>query len=143
KRAKVKQDEAYLKFRGKQLKRFNDLLASGSIEARLVDEQEDRYEAALEAKNASQEAVKAAVAEQKDAKAKVVQANADLEEAKAKIKVAESELEHAKVMLNFATIRAPFDGVITFRDDRLAKGAFVRAATSSSAGAPLLSLQHT
>lgn len=141
-KAKVKQDDAYLKFRDKQLKRFNDLLASGSIEARLVDEQEDRYTAALEAVNASREAVKAAIAEQEDSAAKVIQAKADLKEAEAKIKVANAEQEHAKAMLDFAIIRAPFDGVITYRSELLAKGAFVRAATGGSS-TPLLTLQHT
>lgn len=141
--AKVQQDRAYLKFREKQLKRFQDLLASGSIEARLVDEQEDRYEAAREALTASEEAVNAAKAQKEASIAKVEQANADLAEALAKIKVAESAKDHDAAMLSFAKRRAPFDGVITYRNERLAKGAFIRAAEGGSAGSPpLLTLQH-
>lgn len=140
-KAKVKQDTAYVHFRKKQLDRFVSLLNSGSIEARLVDEQEDRYEAAKEAVNASTEAVNAAIAQEKASKARVNQAEEDVKEAEAKILVAKAELEHAKAMLSFATIYAPFDGVITFRNERLAVGAFVRAAEGGSS--PLLSLQHT
>ncbi|HEY7312831.1 MAG TPA: efflux RND transporter periplasmic adaptor subunit [Gemmataceae bacterium] len=138
-RAKVKQDEAYLKFRTKQLKRFQDLLASGSIEARLVDEQEDRYEAALDARDASQEAVKAAIAEQKDALAKVVQAKADLKEAERKIDVAKAEWDYAKSMLSYSTVRAPFDGVIVRRN--VDPGFFVQNAGNGHA-TPLLRIER-
>ncbi|HEY7312778.1 MAG TPA: efflux RND transporter periplasmic adaptor subunit [Gemmataceae bacterium] len=141
--AKVSQDQAYLKFRKKQLDRFNDLLRTGSIEARLVDEQEDRYEAATDALTASREAVNAAMAQKEASIARVEQANADLEEAKAKIKVANSAKDHDEAMLSFAKIYAPFDGVITYRNERLAKGAFIRAAEGgSTTSPPLLTLQH-
>jgi RND family efflux transporter MFP subunit len=46
-------------------------------------------------------------------------------------------------MLKFPKRYAPFVGVSTYRNERLAKGAFVRAATGGAAATPLLTLQHT
>ncbi|HWG43553.1 MAG TPA: efflux RND transporter periplasmic adaptor subunit [Gemmataceae bacterium] len=141
--AKMKSDKAYLVFREAQAKRFQELLKERSIDARLVDEQEDRREAAFEAVNASFEAVNAAKAQRESAEAKITQAEADLEEAEQKVKVTKAELDHARAMLGFATIKAPFDGIITFRKDGFDPGTFIRAATGSSSFVPLLTLQHT
>lgn len=140
-KARNKQDVAYLKFRAKQKKRYEDLLASGSIEARLVDEQEDHYDAAVEAVNASREAINAAAASIKFNEAKILQAGADLKEAQAKVKVAQAELDDAKVMEQFSRLVAPFDGVITFRKDTFDVGTFVRAASPGTSPAPLLTVQ--
>ena len=141
--AKLSSDKAYLKFRHKQLVRYQDLLHERSIDARLVDEQEDRREAALEAVNASQEAVHAAEAQLKSMAAKIEQAKADWEEAKGMVEVAKAELDRAAAMVEFSTIEAPFDGVITFRDQGFNEGAFIRAATAGGSATPLLTLQHT
>jgi HlyD family secretion protein len=141
--ARWKSDKAYLVFREAQAKRFQELLKERSIDARLVDEQEDRREAAFEAVNAAFEAVNAATAQKESAEAKIAQAEADLEEAKQKIEVVKAELSHAQAMLDFATIKAPFDGIITFRKDGFDAGTFIRAATGSSSFTPLLTLQHT
>ncbi len=120
--ARWKSDKAYLVFREAQAKRFQELLKERSIDARLVDEQEDRREAAFEAVNAAKEAVIAANAQQESAEAKITQTEADLEEAEQKIKVVKAELDHAQAMLDFATIKAPFDGIITFRKDGFDRG---------------------
>lgn len=141
--AKLHSDQAYLKFRDKQLARFQDLFRERSIDARLVDEQEDRREAAFEAVNASNEAVHAAEAQLKSMQAKIAQANADWEEAKRMVEVAKAELDRASAMVEFSTIEAAFDGVITFRDPGFNEGAFIRAATAGGSATPLLTLQHT
>jgi RND family efflux transporter MFP subunit len=141
--AKLKSDRAYLVFRERQAERFRELLKERSIDARLVDEQEDRREAAFESVNASIEAVNSAKAQEEAATAKISQAEADLEEANQKVKVTKAEQDHAQAMLDFATIRAKFDGVISFRNDGLNPGAFIRAAQSNSSTTPLLTLQHT
>ncbi len=141
--AKLKSDKSYLVFRERQAERFRDLLKERSIDARLVDEQQDRREAALESVNASVEAVNFANAQKEAYTAKITQADADLEEANQKVKVTQAELDRAKVMLDFATIRAQFSGVITFRNDGFNAGAFIRAATGGNSSLPLLTLQHT
>ena len=63
---------------------------------RLVDEQEDRREAAFEAVNAATEAVHYAEAQQEAAVAKIAQADADLEEANQRVKVTKAELDRAR-----------------------------------------------
>ncbi len=141
--ARLKSDRAYLVFRERQAERFRELLKERSIDARLVDEQEDRREAAFEAVNAAGEAVEAAKAQKESAAAKIDQAEADLIEANERVNVTKAELDRAHVMANFGTIRADFDGVITFRNDGFNPGAFIRAATGGSSSTPLLTLQHT
>lgn len=140
--AKRNSDKAYLKFREAQAERFRELLAQRSIDARLVDEQEDRREAAFEAVNAAEEAVKSARAQRIAAAAKIKQAEADLEEAKRRVEVTQAELENAQVMLAFATIKAPFDGVIVDRSRHANVGAVVQKADTGSPVA-LLTIQRS
>lgn len=140
--AKLRSDKAYLTFRKKQADRFQTLLASNSIEARLVDEQMDRHEAAIEAVNASFEAVNSAEAQKISAEARIKQTEADLEEAQSKVKVIQAESDRAKALLKFATITAPFDGVIVDRDRHANVGAVVQKA-DSGALKPLLTVQRS
>jgi multidrug resistance efflux pump len=140
--AKLRSDKAYLTFREKQAQRFQSLLASRSIEARLVDEQEDRREAAFEAVNAAVEAVNAAKAQKISAEDRIKQADADLEESRRKVEVVQAEVDHAQAMLDFATIKAPFDGVIVDRDRHANVGAVVQKADSGTLK-PLLTIQRS
>lgn len=140
--AKWHSDQAYLKFRDKQATRFQNLLASGSIEARLVDEQMDRREAAFEAVNAAEQALEAAKSQKIASKAKIVQAEADQEEAESKVDVINAQLNRALALHQFATIIAPFDGVIVDRDRHANKGAIVQKA-DNGAIKPLLTIQRS
>jgi HlyD family secretion protein len=69
--------------------------------------------------------------------ARQVQASADLESAKARVEVARADRKHMEIMLDYATIRAPFDGILTRR--LLDTGAFVPSAVSGKA-APLFTV---
>jgi RND family efflux transporter MFP subunit len=141
--AKRKSDEAYLAFRDKQLDRYQKLLVARSIDAKLVDEQEDHREAAFQSVNASIEAVAAAAAAKESAKARIEEAKAEFEVAKQTVGVAQAELKRAEVMVKFATIRASFSGIVSYRDQGFNPGAFIRAAHSGGSNGPLLTLQHT
>src|SRR5205807_1404140 len=55
--AGIKSAAAWLRFRKKQYSRMQDLLASRSIDERLVDESQERYEAAIETQNAAEAAL--------------------------------------------------------------------------------------
>ncbi len=127
-RAKLRSDEAYLKFRDKQRHRYAELFANNAIEAVLVDEQEDRYLAANETKIATAEALEAARAELGAFEAKITQAEADFHEAEEKVNFTKAELEHAEAQLAFAKIHAPFDGVIVERNEDANKGGIVQSA---------------
>ncbi len=137
--AKYKSDIAYHKFRKRQAERFQELLAARSIDARLVDEQEDRLEAAFQAVNASEQGVIEAKAQKKAAESRVVQAEADVKEALRKVDVAKSEWDYAKAMLGYATVEAPFDGVVVRRN--VDPGFFVQNAATGHA-TPLLTIER-
>ncbi len=139
--AKRNSDKAYLVFRQAQARRFEELAKSSSIDARTVDEQMDRLEAARESVNASEEAVNSARAQKISAAAKIKQADADLEESKRQVEVTQAELDRAKVMVGFATIKAPFDGVIVDRDRHANVGAIVQKSESGTV-TPLLTIQR-
>ena len=134
--------DATRNFREKQLHRFTDL-SSGehpSVTLQVIDERTLFYESA---KAASEEA-----------RAEVIKANADLEEAKAKleaavadvnlkeslVRVAGKDKDLAQTLLDYATIRAPFDGVITRRN--VDPGSFVQNATTGHSD-PLLTVGAT
>lgn len=139
-KALVRAKTAYRQYREKQLARFTDLAKQRAIEQRVVDEQEDFYLSAQEAENAAKEAVNAAAERSATAKAKIAQAEADIEQARAEVGVAEAERERSQVMVDYAVIRAPFNGVVTHRDLKNSDvGAFVKSADASGA-VPLLSV---
>jgi multidrug resistance efflux pump len=62
-------------------------------------------------------------------------AQADVKAAEADVALAQAEVARAKTLVNYMTIRAPFDGVITRRD--VDEGAFIRSAAQVT-GMPLL-----
>jgi HlyD family secretion protein len=138
--ATAKSKAAELRFRQKQLERMKDLFATKSIDERLVDEKMEQRDAAKEAEIAANEMIISIKARVASTAAKVQQAQADEQEANAEVKVAQAELEKAQVYVRFATIVAPFDGVVTLRN--FFPGDFVRAANEGGAHAALLTVQR-
>mgnify|MGYP002783577564 FL=1 len=57
----------------------------------------------------------------------------DLDEAEGAVKIADAALKRTEVLLEYATIKAPFDGVVTARHADL--GAFIPAGGTGTAGA--------
>ena len=131
---------AWVRYRGLQLKRMQELSASGSIEERLVDEAKEHYEASVETERSAKEEIAVSRAKVVACEAKIDQAQADVKEAKAEVDVAEADLERVQVQLAFATIVAPFDGVVTQR--RYFVGDFIRSA-NESANEPMLTVERT
>jgi multidrug resistance efflux pump len=84
--------------------------------------------------------VAAAKAQEEASQAKIKQAEADLKEMRQTVKVKQAELGRAKVMLNFATIKAKFSGVITYRNPDFDEGTFIRIGTGTTSASPLLTL---
>jgi RND family efflux transporter MFP subunit len=110
------------------------------VDERLVDEAIEQRDAAVEAEIAAREGVTSAREKANATEARVGKAEADEAEARAEVLVAQADLETEQEFVKFATITAPFDGVVTernyFRND------YVRAA-SEGANAPLLTVQRT
>ncbi len=138
--ATAKSSAAWVRFRQKQLARMKDLFALKSIDERLVDENQERYEASVETEQAALAAISTAKAKAAAAAAKIQQARADVAEAQSEVKVAQAELEQIQVQISFATVVSPFDGVVTFRN--FFPGDFVRAANDGG-NHPLLTVQRT
>ena len=119
---------------------MKDLLATRSIEEKLVDESKERYEASIETEISAKETITANKAKVVASQAKIDQAKADVQEADAEIEVAQAELEKVQVQVAFATITAPFDGVVTHR--RFFEGDYIRSANEGS-NEPLLTVERT
>jgi RND family efflux transporter MFP subunit len=125
---------SWRRFREKQFKRMQELFALKSIDERLVDESQDQAEAAAETERAARAAINTADAEQEAAQARIKQAEAA-------IGAATADKEKAQVMVDFGTIRAPYDGFITQRSKL--PWDFVKAADEGAASTPLLTVEQT
>ncbi len=139
--AASKSAEAWTRFRALQLTRRRELWASRSIEEKLVEESQEHHESAVEAERTAKAAVATARAQQAAAEARVLRADADVLAAQAEVKVAKAKLDKAKVMLAYATITAPFDGVITYRG--YFPKDFIRATSGESSQRPLFTVVRT
>jgi HlyD family secretion protein len=128
-------------FREKQFRRMEELYHTKSVEERLVDEYQEQAEAAVEAERAARAAIVSSKAQVTAQKAKIRQTEADVVNAQAAVKVAQAELEKAEVMVQFATIKSPYDGVVTQRN--FFRGDFIRAATAGNQLAHLLTVERT
>jgi HlyD family secretion protein len=140
-KATAKAADAWVKYRKIQLGRMDSLVKSSAIEDRLYDESKERHDASIETEIAAKAAIVTTEANVKACKAKIEQAKADVEEAKAEINVAKAGLKKSQVKLEFATITAPFDGVITYRS--MNPGDFVREANGATNINPLLTIHRT
>jgi HlyD family secretion protein len=140
-KAAVESAKATLRYREQQYKRMSELAANRTIEDRVKDESQERFEAAAESERSAEETIVACEARVEAVKAKIVQAAADIEEALANVNVATADMEKTQALVDFATIKAPFNGVITKRT--VFPGDFVRAATGGSSPVPLLTIHET
>jgi len=132
--------QALLDLQKTKLQRIRTLVKTGSIGIENRDEAEYAAKAAqssLESVGADEIAAQANVAA---AQAGEIKAVADKASATANLKVAEAVAKRAATMVGFATIRAPYDGIITKR--HVDHGAFVRPATSNSGAMPLFEISR-
>jgi multidrug resistance efflux pump len=139
KESDVQRADASRNFREKELRRYKGL-ASGpnpAVTQDIVDERTEFYEAAVAGSETARAAVKDAQAELQKTEAKLEAAKADITVAEALIGVARKDRDKAQAMLDLATIRAPFDGVITRRNAD--PGTFVHNAATARTE-PLLTI---
>jgi HlyD family secretion protein len=142
--AEKKSKESYRAYREKQRNRIRDLVATNSIEAKLADENEDQFQAAVSSELAAAEAINAARQKEAAARARVVQARADFRYAAAEVETAKDRLEKSKDLLGYTVIRSPYTGVVTERHFHL--GDFIRSADSGYAKGervPVLAVERT
>jgi len=113
--ATVKAAQAQLKFRERQLERLKELLKNSAIDERLVDEATAKVEAARAALTEAESKLRTAKAARERGTARLETAEVGVKVAQARREVAKADLEHVAVQLEFARIRAPFDGIVTLR----------------------------
>jgi RND family efflux transporter MFP subunit len=127
--AQDKRYAAETAFRKLELERVSELVRRGAQQPERVQESQRQFEA-------TDAAWQAARAQIETKRAKVRAAEADLQVADSRIRVAEAEVQNLGVLIGYATLTAPFDGVIT-------KRWVDRGATVKDAAAPLLTLMRT
>lgn len=91
-------------------------------------------------RSAARAAIATSTANLAAATAKVKQAQADVKGAESEVKVAQADLEKTQVLLDYAVIKAPFDGEICHR--YFFPGDFIRSA-GEGVTQPLLTVQRT
>jgi RND family efflux transporter MFP subunit len=130
------------RYREKELNRYRGLFAQNAVDRRIVDEEEDHYEAAIAGEHAAEAEVYTAKARVGSAEAMVEQSRADLAEAREKVNVADSNLAKARVFVDYTRITSPYTGLVTFRGFH--RGDFIRSAEGGSVDdKPILSVART
>ncbi len=137
--ATLRSNEAWARFRHLQMNRMERLFKNTSIEEKLLDEAKERYEASEETVRSSQAAIKTTLAQRQAKEAAVEKAEEDVKAARAEAEVAQAEWQRSLVLVNFATLKAPFDGIVTVRN--VNRGDFIRAA-ATGANSPLVVVER-
>jgi HlyD family secretion protein len=115
-------------YREKQYVRIKQLVDSGSVEQRLLDEEEDRRASARASEFAAKAGVETAKAQVEEARAMLAQAKADLEGAQAEVNVNQANLDEKKTWESYTRIKSPYNGVVIFRGEAVHPGAFIQSA---------------
>jgi RND family efflux transporter MFP subunit len=134
-----KEKQALRDLRQSEFDRWTDILEkSPSIERRKIDEARHALEAADAAVESHEASIRTAAANVTAARAKFDKARADEKAVVADVAVAQANYEQVATMLDYAEIKAPFDGVVT---RRLADpGSFIQPAPNNSGARPLVSI---
>jgi multidrug efflux pump subunit AcrA (membrane-fusion protein) len=117
--------------------RFKALSARGDVVGSVVEEEERDYLASEAAVTSAKANVERARADFAESESKVEGAEADIDLKKSLIESARKDLDKAKAVAAYATVVAPFDGVVVRRG--VDPGSFVQNATTGSSEA-LISL---
>lgn len=116
-----------------EFERVRELVAKQAVAQKVADETEQQLKAADAARREIAAKIKSTQAKLSEASANIEKADADLVAAQSKHKVAEADEQKTRALLSYATLRAPFDGVITERN--LDTGHLVQPSAAS--GKPL------
>ena len=130
--------EALLRLAETRLERVSSLAVSGVIGAENIDEARYRVDAAMASLASIEADVKAADTSVRATQAKLVGARADKSNAVVNVKVAQARLNRLQTLAKYATITAPFDGIITRR--MIDHGDLVLPGENNSAAMPVFEI---
>lgn len=108
--------EAALAAAEAEYSRTEDLVQRGSLQQRMLDEVTQKRDSQRAARQSVRSSIQSAQANVTVANAQRSAAVADLKVAEAETEIAARELEQLEVLLQYATVTAPIDGVITARN---------------------------
>lgn len=118
-----------------EFNRTSELVQRQSVQQRMLDEVRKKKDSEIARRDSVSSAVIAAKAEVTVAEAKLSAAAADLKAAEAETLVTQKELEELNELMNYATLRSPFPGVVTQR--MVDPGDLVRESATKSSMQPL------
>ncbi|MEQ8790612.1 MAG: efflux RND transporter periplasmic adaptor subunit [Pirellulaceae bacterium] len=138
--ANVAAAEATLAAYRAELERVTQLVQEKSVASRLLDEAREHFQSAQASRQAVDAAIAAAEANVVVAQARQTAAEADVRVAAATTREMEKQLEETDVMIAYASLKAPFDGVVVER--YVDPGDLVRNAqtTASDSRRPLITI---
>ncbi len=134
-RAAIRKADALVAKTAAELTRIKELNERNAIATKLVDEMQQSAAVAGAERDAAAAQYETAQAAIGEAAALVNQARADLTAFAARVKVAEAGVQEVQVKLDYATLHAPFTGVVTRRNAHTG-----HLVTSGAAGEPLMVL---
>jgi RND family efflux transporter MFP subunit len=115
--------------------RTRDLVERQSLESRILDEVRGKRDAELANKQAMVSAVRSAEADVSVAKSQATSAQAHLQAARAETTITRRQLDELDVLMDYAILKAPFDGIVTHRS--IDPGDLVREESEVGSGEPL------
>lgn len=133
--AGIDRDEAQYQRWKFELARITELAEQKAISRKVVDETEQQFRAADSSRRESVAKVKSAEAVYAEKAAMVKKSLADRQAAVARLKVAEADEQRLQALFTYATIRAPYDGIVTTRN--IDTGHLVQSGGGNGNGKPL------
>jgi HlyD family secretion protein len=133
--------EADLQFRVAELNRTRQLVDRGSVLAQRLDEVTFQHDAAEAALASIAARIRTSEAGLNAAKASLDKAKSDHASVVARVDVAQADYDRVNALVQYSSIRAPFDGFVTKR--WVHRGAFIQPAQGNSAAKPLLTVTRT
>jgi RND family efflux transporter MFP subunit len=127
--------EASLAASEAEFNRTQDMVQRGSLQNRILDEVRKKRDSDVSAKDAAASAIDSAKAEVAVAEAMRASAEAELESARAETDVMRRQMDELDVLLAYATLKAPYAGIVT--DRNVEPGDLVREASEVGSGEPL------
>ena len=115
-KSQLQQVEASLAAAEAEFQRTKDLVNRGSFQARMLDEVREKRDSEAAGKAAVNSSIESALANVIVAKSKLAAAQADLKAAAAQTIIQRRQIEEIDELIKYATLTAPFDGVVTKRN---------------------------
>ncbi|MEZ6127201.1 MAG: efflux RND transporter periplasmic adaptor subunit [Planctomycetaceae bacterium] len=134
-RSEMNRADALLAAMEAEFNRTQDLVQRQSLERRMLDEVRRKRDSERANRETATSAINSAEADVAVAKAQLTSADADLKADEAATAIARRQLEEVDVLMAYATLKAPFAGMVTQR--HVDPGDLVRETSEVGSGQPL------